>query len=208
MILLIDNYDSFVFNLARYVAELGYRYQTARNDQISLQQIEVLAPSHIILSPGPCSPNEAGICLALIDAYLDRIPLLGVCLGHQAIAQACGGKVVRARYPQHGRADFIQHNQTGVFQDLPNPLQVARYHSLIVDKHSLPPCLEVTAKTQRDEIMAIAHTQHPVFGVQFHPESVLTWRGHQMLENFLKISQKKESKLLKNKRLAGGLCSL
>lgn len=187
MILLIDNYDSFVFNLARYVAELGFKYQVVRNDQISLQEVVALKPSHLILSPGPCSPNEAGISLSLVETFLKTIPILGVCLGHQAIGQACGGKVVRAATPRHGKSSLIHHDGKGLFQDLPNPFKVARYHSLIVENESLPNCLKVTARTADNEIMAIEHTDYPVFGVQFHPESVLTEHGHAMLERFLKI---------------------
>ncbi len=186
MILLIDNYDSFVFNLARYVAELGHDYQVVRNDQISLKQITALAPTHIILSPGPCSPNEAGITLDVVSTFLDKIPLLGVCLGHQAIGQACGGKVVRAATPKHGKSSLITHHNQGLFSGLPNPLRVARYHSLIVEQKSLPACLEVTAWTADHEIMALKHRDYPVFGVQFHPESVLTEHGHHLLTMFLK----------------------
>jgi len=188
MILLIDNYDSFVFNLARYVAELGHDYQVFRNDQITLDEITTLNPSHIILSPGPCSPNEAGISLALVSAFLDKIPLLGVCLGHQAIGQACGGEVVRSKTPKHGKASQIYHDGKGLFQDLPNPFKVARYHSLIVEETSLPTCLKITARTAQNEIMAFQHQHFPVFGVQFHPESVLTEHGHAMLTNFLKAN--------------------
>lgn len=185
MILLIDNYDSFVFNLARYVAELGYEYQVVRNDQITLDEIAARAPTHIILSPGPCSPNEAGISLSLITRFLATIPILGVCLGHQAIGQACGGKVVRAANPKHGKSSLVHHDGKGLFQDLPNPFKVARYHSLIVENDSLPACLKVTARTAENEIMAIEHQDYPVFGVQFHPESVLTEHGHAMLKRFL-----------------------
>lgn len=185
MILLIDNYDSFVFNLARYVAELGYEYQVYRNDAISLEQIMALSPSHIILSPGPCTPNEAGISLPLIRHFQGQFPILGVCLGHQAIAQGCGGKVVRARLPKHGKAEEIRHLNRGLFKNLPNPLTVARYHSLIVERETLPVDLEITAVTEEGEIMAIAHKKYPLFGVQFHPESILTTEGHQLLANFL-----------------------
>jgi para-aminobenzoate synthetase component 2 len=187
MILVIDNYDSFVFNLARYVAELGYEYHVVRNDAITLDEISTLNPSHIIMSPGPCSPNEAGICLSLVGAFLHKLPLLGVCLGHQAIGQACGANVVRAKTPKHGKSSRVFHDGQGLFKDLPDPLQVARYHSLIVDEASLPSCLKVTARTAQNEIMGLAHKDYPVFGVQFHPESVLTEHGHAMLERFLKI---------------------
>lgn len=188
MILLIDNYDSFVFNLARYVAELGHDYQVVRNDKITLNEIAALNPSHIILSPGPCSPNEAGISLPLVSAFMSTIPILGVCLGHQAIGQACGGKVVRASTPKHGKSSLVYHNAKGLFEDLPNPLKVARYHSLIVQEEGLPSCLKVTARTEQNEIMAIEHRDHPVFGVQFHPESVLTEHGHAMLRRFLETT--------------------
>ncbi len=183
--MLIDNYDSFVFNLARYVAELGYEYQVVRNDHITLDEIAARAPTHIILSPGPCSPNEAGISLSLVETFLTTIPILGVCLGHQAIGQACGGKVVRAATPKHGKSSLVHHDGQGLFQDLPNPFKVARYHSLIVENDTIPDCLKVTARTAENEIMAIEHKDYPVFGVQFHPESVLTEHGHAMLERFL-----------------------
>jgi anthranilate synthase/aminodeoxychorismate synthase-like glutamine amidotransferase len=185
---LIDNYDSFVYNLARYVTELGCPTLVVRNDQLTIADIATLAPTHIIISPGPCSPNEAGISLAVIEHYLEEIPLLGVCLGHQAIAQVCGGKVVRAQYPKHGKPELIKHDHSGIFKNIPNPFTVARYHSLIVENNSLPPVLKVTAWTDRNEIMAISHVDHPVFGVQFHPESILTEHGHAILNNFLKSS--------------------
>jgi len=188
MILLIDNYDSFVYNLARYVGELGFSYEVFRNDVISLPDIIELNPSHIILSPGPCSPNEAGICLELIQALYKTMPLLGVCLGHQAIAQAFGGIITRAKQPMHGRSSLIQHNGSGVFQGLPNPLKVGRYHSLAVSLENLPTCLIKTAMTDDGEIMALEHQNYPVVGLQFHPESVLTQYGHRLLENFLKNS--------------------
>lgn len=185
MILLIDNYDSFVFNLARYVAELGWDYAVHRNDKISLSDIELLSPSHIILSPGPCTPNEAGISLALIEAFLNKIPILGVYLGHQAIAQVCGALVVRADNPMHGKGDQVFHDGSTLFAGLPNPLHVGRYHSLIVDKDSICEPLRVTAWTQSGEIMAIEHAHYPVYGVQFHPESVLTEHGHGILQRFI-----------------------
>lgn len=187
MILLIDNYDSFVFNLARYVVELGYDCQVRRNDKISLSEILLLAPSHIILSPGPCSPTEAGICLELIEKLGPYFPILGVCLGHQAIVQACGGNVVRAARPMHGKADKIFHTQNDLFANLPNPLTVARYHSLIAENESMPSSLVITAMTAEQEIMAVKHTYFPLYGVQFHPESVLTEGGHEMLKWFLKL---------------------
>ena len=185
MILVIDNYDSFVFNLSRYVVELGYETAVFRNDKITIADIKQMAPSHIIISPGPCSPNEAGISLELITTFMKTIPILGVCLGHQAIAQACGGKVVRAQYPKHGKSDKISHNGKGIFRNLPNPLTVARYHSLIVENDSLPEVLKVTATTDKNEIMAIEHQIYPLVGVQFHPESVLTEHGHTILRHFI-----------------------
>jgi len=185
MILLIDNYDSFVFNLARYVSEAGMGCQVVRNDAISLTEIEQLKPSHIIISPGPCTPNEAGISLAIIQHFTD-IPLLGVCLGHQAIGQAFGGKVVRAKYPMHGKSSNIIHDEQNLFANLPQPLMVARYHSLIVSNEDFPSSLKVTARSEQGEIMALQHKQLPIFGVQFHPESVLTTHGRELLENFLR----------------------
>ena len=187
MILVIDNYDSFVFNLARYVIELGFEAVVYRNDAISLEDIKALSPSHIIISPGPCSPFEAGISLSLIETFKASIPILGVCCVHRAIAQACGGKVVRAKYQKHGKSDKVFHNGTGIFSQLPNPLTVARYHSLIVENDSLPSSIVVTAKTEQDEIMAIEHKDYPLVGVQFHPESVLTQHGHDMLSQFLEL---------------------
>lgn len=188
MILLIDNYDSFVYNLARYVQELGYQSRVERNDALSLEQIKALNPSHLILSPGPCTPNEAGISLAAIHAFAGLIPILGVCLGHQAIAQAFGGQVVRAQNPMHGKVSRIKHGGGDLFQACPSPLAVARYHSLIVSEQGLPEVLEVTARCEAGEIMALKHKHYPVYGLQFHPESVLTESGHTLLNNFLKGS--------------------
>lgn len=186
MILLIDNYDSFVYNLARYVGQLGGQREVVRNDEVSLDQIGALNPSHIIISPGPCSPNEAGICVELIQRFGPAIPILGICLGHQAIGQAYGGQVVAALTPRHGKAIEIQHSQTGVFQGLQNPLTVGLYHSLAVS-HELPEDLRVTATSREGEIMGLQHQHHPVHGVQFHPESVLTNQGYSLLENFLAL---------------------
>jgi anthranilate synthase/aminodeoxychorismate synthase-like glutamine amidotransferase len=185
MILLIDNYDSFVYNLARYVSELGYPREVVRNDKITLAEIEMLNPSHIIISPGPCTPDEAGVSLEVIRRFGARIPLLGVCLGHQAIGQAYGGYVTRARKPMHGKASLIQHDGKRLFAGLDNPLQVGRYHSLIVSDENLPAELKITAVSSEGEIMGLAHQDYPVFGVQFHPESVLTKGGHRLLESFL-----------------------
>jgi anthranilate synthase/aminodeoxychorismate synthase-like glutamine amidotransferase len=185
MILLIDNYDSFVYNLARYVSELGYERVVKRNDEISLTEIELLNPSHIIISPGPCTPLEAGISMDVIREFGSRIPILGVCLGHQAIGQVYGGIVARAKHPMHGKASLITHDQTKLFSGLPNPLNVARYHSLIVSEENFPANLQITARCEAGEIMSLQHRTYPIYGVQFHPESVLTQSGHQLLANFL-----------------------
>lgn len=191
MLLLIDNYDSFTYNLYQYFCELGADVLVKRNDQLSLAEIEQLAPSHLVISPGPCTPNDAGISLAAIAHFADRLPILGVCLGHQAMAQAFGGQVVRARRAIHGKTSSIRHNGESVFRGLNNPLTVTRYHSLIVTSAGLPQCFTVTAWTeldgQADEIMGIAHKHLPLHGVQFHPESILSEQGHQLLDNFLKI---------------------
>ena len=188
MILLIDNYDSFVWNLARYVSELGHTRIVVRNDATSLDEIAALAPSHIIVSPGPCSPAEAGISNAVIAAFGASIPILGVCLGHQCIGAALGGRVERARRPMHGKTSLIRHDGRGVFVGLPEPLRVTRYHSLIVRDEGLPDCLAVTARSPEGEIMGLAHRRFPVHGVQLHPEAVLTERGHDLLRNFLALA--------------------
>jgi para-aminobenzoate synthetase component 2 len=185
MILLIDNYDSFVYNLARYIGELGYERKVIRNDAITLDEIALLQPSHIIISPGPCVPEQAGISMAVIKHFGPHIPILGVCLGHQAIGQVYGGKVLRAKRPMHGKASDITHNESGLFSGLDNPLQVARYHSLIVSEESFPSELMITARCEIGEIMAVQHSRYPVYGVQFHPESVLTHQGYELLKNFL-----------------------
>ena len=190
MILMIDNYDSFTYNLVQYLGELGAEVQTHRNDQITVKQVAALKPSHIVLSPGPRTPNEAGICLELIETLAGRIPILGVCLGHQSIGQAFGGTVTRAREVMHGKVSRIHHSGTGVFRGLPSPYTATRYHSLIVAEPGFPDCLEVTAWTEhagggRDEIMGLRHKTLPVQGVQFHPESILTEHGHALLKNFL-----------------------
>jgi para-aminobenzoate synthetase component II len=188
MILLIDNYDSFVYNLARYVGELGDERMVKRNDEISLKEIIALKPSHIIISPGPCTPNEAGISLEVIRQLSANIPILGVCLGHQAIGQVFGGVVTRAKYPMHGKFSLIHHDEKKLFEGLENPLKVARYHSLIVSDNHFPEDLMVTARCDRGEIMALQHRHYPVYGVQFHPESILTKEGHALLRNFLFLS--------------------
>jgi len=185
MLLMIDNYDSFTYNLVQYFGELGQEVLVHRNDEITLEQIERLAPQHICISPGPCTPNEAGVTLGLIARFGERIPILGVCLGHQAIGQAYGGKVVRARELMHGKTARIEHNGTGVFAGLPRALVATRYHSLAVQRSDLPACLEVTAWTPDGEIMGLRHRSFPVEGVQFHPESIATEYGHEMLRNFL-----------------------
>ena len=186
MILLIDNYDSFVFNLARYVGELGHAREVVRNDAVTVEEIERIAPDAIILSPGPCTPKEAGISNQVIAELGLRIPILGVCLGHQCIAEAYGGLVVRARRPMHGKTSLVAHDGKGVFRGLPDPLRVTRYHSLVAEPGQVPPDLEVTAWSPEGEIMGLRHRTHPVEGVQFHPEAVLTERGHDLLANFLR----------------------
>lgn len=185
MILLVDNYDSFVYNLARYVAELGGEAVVRRNDAVTLDQIAALGPSHIIISPGPCTPTEAGISVATIRRFGPSIPIFGVCLGHQAIGAAYGAEIVRAKRPMHGKTSQIHHHGTSVFTGSPNPLTATRYHSLVIAPESVPPELEVTATAEDGEIMAVAHVEHPVVGVQFHPESVLTECGYRMLDWFL-----------------------
>lgn len=185
MLVLIDNYDSFTYNLAQYFAELGQEVVVHRHDCISLAEIEALAPQYLVISPGPCSPNEAGISLEAIDYFAGKLPILGVCLGHQALAQVFGGKVVRAKQVMHGKTSVIEHNGEGLFKGVVNPLRVTRYHSLLVERESLPECLEVTAWTPSGEIMALAHKNLPISGVQFHPEAILTEQGHLLLLNFL-----------------------
>jgi anthranilate synthase component 2 len=185
MLLMIDNYDSFTYNLVQYFGELGEDVHVARNDEITLDEIARLAPQRICLSPGPCSPTEAGITLAVLERFGASTPILGVCLGHQAIGHAYGGKVVRAARLMHGKTDAIGHTGQGVFKQLPTPFTATRYHSLAVERASLPDCLEVTAWTDDGEIMGLRHKSLPVEGVQFHPESIATEHGHAMLRNFL-----------------------
>jgi anthranilate synthase component II len=185
MLLVIDNYDSFTFNLVQYLAELGEDVRVARNDELGVEEIARLGPTRIVISPGPCTPNEAGVSLAVVRELAGRIPILGVCLGHQAIGQAFGGKVVRARDVVHGKTSRIFHDESGVFRGLPNPFEATRYHSLVVERASLPDCLEITAKTWDEEIMGLRHRTLPVEGVQFHPESFLTLVGKDLLRNFL-----------------------
>lgn len=190
MLLFIDNYDSFTYNIVQYFGELDQQVKVYRNDQISLSDIENLRPDYLVIGPGPCSPNEAGISLQAIKHFAGKIPLLGVCLGHQAIGQAFGGQVVRAREVMHGRLSDMYHADIGIFKNLPTPYQATRYHSLVVDKNTLPDTLEVTAWTQAsngelDEIMGLRHTSLAVEGVQFHPESILSEHGHQLFQNFI-----------------------
>jgi anthranilate synthase/aminodeoxychorismate synthase-like glutamine amidotransferase len=186
-VLLIDNYDSFVWNLAHYVAELGREPLVRRHDAITLEAIAALAPSHVILSPGPCTPREAGISTDVVRRFGATLPTLGVCLGHQCIAAAYGGRIVPARQPMHGRTAGVSHDGRGVFAGLPNPFRATRYHSLAVAAEGLPDTLRVTARAEDGEIMALAHVVHPVVGVQFHPEAVLTEHGHALLRNFLEM---------------------
>ena len=187
MILVIDNYDSFVHNLARYLRELGWETTVCRNDEIGVDEVEALGPSHIVLSPGPRTPDEAGICVPLVRSLGASIPILGVCLGHQCIGQAFGGKVVRAGRPMHGKTSPLRHDGRGIFAGLPDPLTATRYHSLVVSRDGLPDELEVEAESDQGEIMALRHRRHPVVGLQFHPESVLTDRGYDLLRNFLAL---------------------
>ncbi|MGA1824719.1 MAG: anthranilate synthase component II [bacterium] len=185
MIVMIDNYDSFTYNLVQYLGELKQEILVYRNDQISLDEIRKLQPNHIIISPGPGVPQDAGICVDVIKEFGQHIPILGVCLGHQCIGYAFGGKIVRARRLMHGKSSSIYHNKQTIFKGLNNPFEAIRYHSLLVDSSSLPECLKVTAKTKEGEIMGLRHAEYPIEGVQFHPESILTEQGKQLLENFL-----------------------
>ncbi len=193
MLLMIDNYDSFTYNVVQYLAELGADVVVRRNDEITVADIAEMAPSQLVISPGPCTPNEAGISMAAIEAFAGKMPILGVCLGHQSIGQVFGGKIVRAREVMHGKVSPIYHRDAGVFSGLKNPLQATRYHSLVIEKASLPDCLEITAWTQDehgeiDEIMGVRHRELDVEGVQFHPESILSEQGHELLKNFLERS--------------------
>ena len=186
MLLMIENYDSFTFNLVQYFGELGEDVRTVRNDRIDVAGMAALQPARIVFSPGPCTPNEAGVCVAAIRHFAGRVPMLGVCLGHQSMGAALGGRVVRAKVPMHGKTSVIEHDGRGVFQGLPPKFTVVRYHSLVVERASLPPELEVTATSEDGEIMGLRHRSAAVEGVQFHPEALLTEHGHRMLENFLK----------------------
>jgi anthranilate synthase component 2 len=195
MILMIDNYDSFTYNVVQYLGELGAEVKVVRNDEIGLEDIERLAPAKIVISPGPCTPNEAGISLQVIHRFAAHIPILGICLGHQCIGQAFGGRIVRAERVMHGKTSLIHHANLGVFQGLSNPFQATRYHSLVIERQSCPACLEITAWTQDErgemaEIMGVRHRELAVEGVQFHPESILTEHGHSLLANFLGVDQR------------------
>jgi len=189
MIVLIDNYDSFTFNLVHYLGELGAEVAVHRNDKVSATDVIGTDPDAIVLSPGPCTPNEAGICLDLVDKASATIPMFGVCLGLQSIGQAFGGNVVHAKQVMHGKTSAIHHHATGVFRNMPDPLQATRYHSLVIERHTLPECLEVTAWTDDGEIMGVRHKHLAVEGVQFHPEAILTERGHALLANFLQAER-------------------
>ena len=185
MLLMIDNYDSFTYNLVQYFGELGCEVKVLRNDECTVDEAAALRPSHVVISPGPCTPSEAGISLALIGRLAGKVPLLGVCLGHQSIGQAFGGKVIRARQVMHGKVSQVRHDGRGVFAGLPSPFTATRYHSLVVERASLPAELEITAESEDGEIMGLRHRSLPVEGVQFHPEAMLTEHGHAMLRNFL-----------------------
>lgn len=190
MLVMIDNYDSFTYNLVQYFGELGMETVVYRNDEITVEELERLQPSHLVISPGPCTPQEAGISIEVIKNFAEKIPILGVCLGHQSISEAFGGKTVRAKQVMHGKLSAIQHNMQGVFSSIQTPFEATRYHSLVVEQGSLPECLEVSAwtlddKGELDEIMAVRHKELPIEGLQFHPESILTEHGHALLKNFL-----------------------
>jgi len=188
MLVMIDNYDSFTYNLVQYLGELGEDVRTFRNDEIELQDIEAMRPDRIMLSPGPCTPNQAGISLSVIDHFKGQVPIMGVCLGHQCIGQAFGGNIVHAKSIMHGKISIIRHVNKGVFRDIPNPFTVTRYHSLVIEKNSLPASLEVTSWTDDGEIMGVKHRELAIEGVQFHPESILTEHGHALLKNFLEAN--------------------
>lgn len=195
MLLMIDNYDSFTFNVYQYLGELGQQVEVFRNDEITLEEIEQLAPEMIVISPGPCTPNEAGISMQTIEHFGDKLPILGICLGHQSIGQVFGGRIVRAKRVMHGKTSMIWHNNQGVFKGLENPFEATRYHSLVIDQATLPDCLEITAWTKTsdgeiDEIMGVRHRDKQIEGVQFHPESILTVQGHDLLRNFLNDAKK------------------
>jgi anthranilate synthase component 2 len=186
MLLMIDNYDSFTYNLVQYLGELGQEVVVYRNDEIDLARVAELKPRYIVISPGPCTPSEAGISVPLIKTFAGKVPILGVCLGHQSIGQAFGGNIVHAKQLMHGKTSPVFHNDVGVFKGLPNPFTATRYHSLVIERETCPDCLEITAWTEDQEIMGVRHRTLPIEGVQFHPESILTEYGHELLDNFLK----------------------
>jgi len=185
MLLMIDNYDSFTYNLVQYLSEIGQEVKVYRNDKITIEEVNKLNPKYIVISPGPCTPNEAGISLELINSFKGKVPILGVCLGHQSIGQAFGGKIIHAQTIMHGKTSQIFHENTGVFNGIKSPFTATRYHSLVIDKRSLPDCFDITAWTDDNEIMGIKHKDLPIEGVQFHPESILSEYGHDLLKNFL-----------------------
>lgn len=185
MLIMIDNYDSFTWNLVQYFGELGQEVTVYRNDQVTVKQVGALSPDYIVISPGPCTPNEAGISVDLVSRYAGVIPILGVCLGHQSIGQAFGGNIVHAQQIMHGKTSMVHHNGAGVFNNLDSPFRATRYHSLVIEKETMPDCLEITAWTDDDEIMAVKHREFAIEGVQFHPESIITENGHALLRNFL-----------------------
>ncbi len=192
MLIMIDNYDSFTYNLVQYLGELHADVKVFRNDEITIADIETMAPDHLMISPGPCTPNEAGISIAAIEHFAGKVPILGVCLGHQSIGQAFGGQIIHAKEIMHGKTSMMHHNDKGVFHGLPSPFEATRYHSLVIDKESLPECLQMTSWTEDaqghvDEIMGVRHKELLIEGVQFHPESILSQHGHQMLETFLQL---------------------
>ena len=186
MLLMIDNYDSFTYNLVQYFGELGEEVKVVRNDEIDLAGVAALKPDHIVISPGPCTPAEAGVSVPVIKEFAGKVPILGVCLGHQSIGQAFGGRIIHAKQVMHGKTSQIHHKDEGVFRGLPNPFQATRYHSLVIERETMPDCLEITAWTEDGEIMGVRHKTLAVEGVQFHPESILTEHGHDLLNNFLK----------------------
>lgn len=193
MLVMIDNYDSFTYNVVQYFAELGADVRVFRNDEITIEEIEALKPDHLVISPGPCTPNEAGISMEAIRYFAGKLPILGICLGHQSIGQVFGGNIIRAGQVMHGKISQIHHADSGVFRGLSHPYNATRYHSLVIDKHNLPECLEITAWTENpdgsmEEIMGVRHRELPIEGVQFHPESILTEHGHDLLKNFLQMT--------------------
>lgn len=185
MLLMIDNYDSFTYNIVQYFAELGQKVEVRRNDDITIEEIAAINPNYLVIGPGPCSPKEAGISVAAIKHFAGKLPIMGICLGHQAIGEAFGGNIIRAKTLMHGKVSPVSHHNKGMFQNLPNPVTCTRYHSLVIECDTLPACLEITAWTEDQEIMGVRHKEYPLEGVQFHPEALLTEHGHDMLNNFL-----------------------